>query len=697
MAAVVKDGSWVRAAFLVSPENSNMTSESQAMRFFTTAELKHGDTSLGGNAAINPHPQFTKYCDPPVKGLYARSEGMGRFYSEVFDDNQQVIHMRFGVPRFNSLMSFFNGFYNSQAGAMARKGRISSILHTAGKIAGFFIGIATLIIPITFVMGIGADAFKFFTAQPRSKYYYLKPTMPSYWMTVGNIVNELAVNRKIIPYGQFGTGDDANFGLSKNQQNNVLTLADVRQLTELLPDIWIDSNENGLILDPYRIAARYQKMANRQFKALRAGTGLTANPSETIGQWKARHSQIINEAANSGVKSTREMIEMYAASAEGDGSQAGSDMEIDKRVKQDTAFITTSDNLAVQLADDSASNAQVEDTIEGSSGSSGSGASGVDAASNDLTPDGYFASVKEYMATSLDDGFDWVSFRVDNTGSKSESFSSGTRESDLKNKINSMSSDSRNSMFNIAGGNLSDGIVGKTVGKIIEGAKDVVAGIADGLGVQGIVALGGAALVDIPEHWESSSADMPKADYSFTLTTPYGNAVSQLMAIYYPLSLVLAGALPLATGKASYTSPFLCQVFDRGRCTIRLGIIDNLSISRGVTNLPFDNQGNAMGIEVSFSVKDLSTIMYVPVVTGFKINPKDWLFDDESAYGDYMAVLAGVSMRDQVYKLQIFKRNWLKYKANFKRITSPALMSAWVGDTAPLRFVSAFYRGVEKK
>lgn len=48
---------------------------------------------------------------------------MGRKYSEAIDDNGQLIHMRFGLPQFNSLMTFFTGFYDSGASILSRTGR----------------------------------------------------------------------------------------------------------------------------------------------------------------------------------------------------------------------------------------------------------------------------------------------------------------------------------------------------------------------------------------------------------------------------------------------------------------------------------------------------------------------------------------------------------------------------------------------
>jgi hypothetical protein len=134
--------------------------------------------------------------------------------------------------------------------------------------------------------------------------------------------------------------------------------------------------------------------------------------------------------------------------------------------------------------------------------------------------------------------------------------------------------------------------------------------------------------------------------------SPYGNPISQLLNLYIPLSMLLAGALPLATGKQSYTSPFLCQLFDKGRCQTRLGIIDSLSITRGTGNLGFDNEGHAMAIDITFTVKDLSSIMYMPIAEGFSLNPLNGIFDDDTVFSDYMAVISGMSLNDQTYRMR---------------------------------------------
>jgi hypothetical protein len=300
-----------------------------------------------------------------------------------------------------------------------------------------------------------------------------------------------------------------------------------------------------------------------------------------------------------------------------------------------------------------------------------------------------------------------------------------------------MSSSSRSTTFDFAGGNLSDNPIAKVVGAAMGAVKDTLAGIADGTVLSGLAALGGAAFVDIPKHWQSATANLARANYTVTLESPYGNPISQLTNIYIPLAMLLAGVLPISTGKQSYTSPFILELYDQGRCQTRLGIIDSLSITRGVGNLGFNTQGHAMAIEVNFSVIDLSNIVHMPIVSGFSLDGMqtgisagsvggaiaggavggvvgaaggavvggavgaaggaasdavrnvvqsiNQIFDEDSLYSDYLAVLSGMSLSEQIYQLKKFKRNLTKTLADWDNWTSAANFASFAGDSIPGR------------
>ena len=696
---LIKDRYWVRNAFLVTQEQLNAVD--QENRYFTSVSLNFTDTTPGGNLAINPLPQFTRFTDPNALvslgnriksssqdrySAYLGSKGMGRYYGEAFDQNQQIIYMRFGVPAFNSMTQFFTGFYNTSAGNLARTGRGTSIFYSIGKAAGFVVSILSWKLLAVHLLGVG---LRFAMGKPSSKFYYLKPTMPLYWNAVNSIVNQIAVNRGIVPRIG-GAGQSAlnnNYEFSKDELNN---------LHSLLKDVF--KKEGGV--DVMALATRAQRLAIRRQKIM---------------------SQIFEESSNMNLRRSMDDLSKQV--------QLGMNQQlVDQRPSHAdylSKWFQASQSQPKPTSETPSDSATVESYLSQNSDNTGFG---------------------EFLEAELDDGAAFAAFRVNYTGSQNESFSNSVGESELANKINSMSSSSRSTTFDFAGGNLSDNPIAKVVGAAMGAVKDTLAGIADGTVLSGLAALGGAAFVDIPKHWQSATANLARANYTVTLESPYGNPISQLTNIYIPLAMLLAGVLPISTGKQSYTSPFILELYDQGRCQTRLGIIDSLSITRGVGNLGFNTQGHAMAIEVNFSVIDLSNIVHMPIVSGFSLDGMqtgisagsvggaiaggavggvvgaaggavvggavgaaggaasdavrnvvqsiNQIFDEDSLYSDYLAVLSGMSLSEQIYQLKKFKRNLTKTLADWDNWTSAANFASFAGDSIPGRLATIFYKGV---
>lgn len=646
VAPMPKDATWVRQSFLLAARDASGNLQVQLdkvdadRRFFTSASLKWGDTTLGGNAAINPLPQFTRFADVRVQGRTA-SQGMGRYYSEAIDDHQQVIHMRFGLPQFNSLTQFFSSFYNSGAGQLARTGRATRAFYLIGKAAAFVVSVFALPLLALHFTTVG---LRFFFNKPSSKFYYSKPAMPLYWNSVQTIVNHIAVNRGIIP--RFLGGNEGNDAYKDGYE---FDKAGLQELNKLLPDIMM---EDGGV-NVYAMATRYQRL-------------------------ERQHHKLVEEALHSAQSATNfdDMKKLVAGSLGSNILQAGA--------------VRFADYMAKWLAGDQSKPSGSTDKKDAVA----TEGMGVDAQTGKpKEPPGYF----DYAAAELDDGSMFASFRVNSTGAVSESFSNSVGESGMREKINSMSSDSRETNFNLANGNISDSMVGKIIGAVGMAVKSAAEGAADMLNISGIAALGGACLVDIPKHWQSSTANLTRQTYSMTLSSPYGNPVSQLINIYVPLAMLLAGALPLATGKQSYTSPFLVELYDKGRQITRLGMIDSLSITRGTSNLGFNQEGHAMAIDVSFSVVDMSSILYMPVSEGFTFNPATGIFDEDTVFSDYMAVLSGMSLADNIYQSRKFKLNVARKLAQWRTYRSKAhIAMVTTNGMWPTRLLSTFFRGTGK-
>lgn len=653
----LRSGDWVNRSFLVGQESMDQIDKRN--RFFTTASFKYVDTSLGGNVCINPPPQFTDNADLVVPGIFdrqraqgsavnkvtGRSGGLGRYYSEAIDDNSRIISMRFGVPQFNSMTTFFTGFYNSSSGTLARTGRAPSAFFRIGQAAGFIVPL--LYFPF-FLVNLVGNAIEWLKGVPSSKYYYLKPTMPLYWNAVTAIVNTISVNKNIVP--RFLDSDTRN----RLGDRYAFSEADIQRFHDLLPDV---AMERGGI-NVYAMATRGQRLARKMYKRME-------------NEYKKKN---YNEAAN-------DLNALYTGAVELDREKA-SDPNYQAYLEKwwsskTSAPGTPSPELDAQgNAVEGSSSAEAPETIN---------------RETDAADEGF----KSFLEAELDDGSSFVSFRVDADGSANESFRNSVREPAIASKLNGMAGDGRSTSFSFAGGNLGGGVVGDMIGGVLGAVKDTLAGVADGLQMSGLAALTGSAFVDIPKHWENSTASLPTMNYTLSLVSPYGNKMSQLTNLYVPLAMLLAGVLPLSTGKQSYTSPFILELYDRGRAQTRLGIIESMSITRGTTNLAFNNEGEPMGIDVSFSVLDLSSVMHMPIVQGFSLSsPLGNMFDDDNTFTDYMATLGSLTLNEQIYTSEKFKLAVTRLGRSASTWFSKAHAANYIGDLAPMRLVSIFYGGI---
>jgi hypothetical protein len=689
------DHDWLRQSFMISHgtqlnDGGNPTSGDVSIRtrFFTTARFKFSDTTIGGNMVINPVPQFTRHADPRIKGLYQHSEGMGRYYSEAIDDNKRIITMSFGVAQFNELSTFYRGFYDHNAATVARTGRSPSIFYTAGQAIGFVAGFLS---PWLVLYSLGSAFVKIAMNQPSSKYYFFKPSMATYWNAVSGLANDIAVKTQLVSRKldnvlgapSHSAGDTRNSALTDED------LSDINRYIYSVIDSYDENSGEGNGINVYAVATRYQRMQRAAFKELEkyyASRSLPDDFAATMDEEGNVLLQQVSDAVNrSELRQPKRSFNQYLAdwsSGNAPGAMKGSG-SADKT----TAPADGNTSQASTPAPDAAASPQgTQDLLTESS---------IAGASADDQSKWY-----DFLLAELDDGAQYVSFRVENTGDASESFSNQVGESEISSKINSISGSARSTRFSMADGNVGGGIAGKFVQGVASSVKDIAMGAANSLGIDGIAALGGNAFADIPKYWLNSTADLPRMSYRIRLVSVYGNRYSKFVNIWLPVSMLLAGALPLSAGPHAYTSPFLCQLFDRGRAQTRLGMIDSIQITRGLNNLAFNKIGEPMAVEVTFSVVELSNIVHMPIAKGF--NPIGDLsissiFDNESLYNDYVATLTSLSLTEQIYVGERLKIGMTKYLKNADSWFSvPHAMNA-LGDLGAVRAFSAFFPGVANR
>jgi hypothetical protein len=579
---------------------------------------------------------------------------MGEYYSEAIDDNAQRIHLQFGVPEYNSLTNFFARFFDYQVSRMVETGDVNSdgIVFLAAKSAAFL-----FTLPVQIIIGAASriqQLARFADGNPYSRFYYMKPTMPLYWSTVSVLLNKVGVNMGLL-YG----GKEENVTGASDSYRTSLAAIDGDSpdaLNKLLPDVF---GEGGGGVDVYKMVSRSQRLAAQHAKAVKElGKGL--GPEELKAAIAKKLTQQITEPnpAHGNMVSYLNSYYRGLKLAGVDASQA----------KKPPVMR----NMDPKAMAEQYKAEKIEMPMDKWSG----------------------ADWSQLLTGMLEDGTAFASFNVDYEGSVSESFSNSTKTSSIAEKMASTSSTFRDFRFTFADGNIDGGIIDATVGAALGAVKDLFAGAAVGVGIGGLFGLAGAAFPDIPDVWDNSSANLPKTDYSITLATPYGNKMSIFLNIYIPLCMLLAGALPRSTGKASYGSPFICKLWSQGRNTVQLGMIDSLSITRGTGGIQWNNDLLPTQVEVNFSVVNLNKVMHVPVqeMGGPDVFLGLTMFDEDTAATDYLAALGGLGLYEQYYVKPRISLAVAKTLGEWKNYISPGHWASRFAGSWSGRSLSAVFR-----
>jgi len=255
------------------------------------------------------------------------------------------------------------------------------------------------------------------------------------------------------------------------------------------------------------------------------------------------------------------------------------------------------------------------------------------------------------------------------TGSVSESFSNSVGTIGTMDTINSVASTARNMKFNLSGGN----IAGETVKDILSAGKNVLSGALDSVtfGLSNVIqTLTGNSFVDIPKKWESSDMSLPSITYTMQLRRTYNTPLSAIRDELIPFAMMLNAVLPMATGRASHTSPYLCELFCKGVQHIKLGMVTSVTMTRATGNLGFDKLKRPLGIDISFTVTDLSTIMTAPVNNSI-FDIFNVAMEDDTPLNRYLSVVASRDLLTSKYMIPKAKLRASRLLMQFDQAISP--------------------------
>lgn len=688
--SLILDSDWVRKSFMLS--NDVADARFKKLTSTTSADYKFTDTRLGGNWAINQPPAFCRNADPRVSGINVENtsgdapRGMGTYWSTAIDDNMQIIHMRFGVPEYTGLVSFFSGFNDIEASLLARTGRVP-ITFYAGQVVGAIVGLRLL----PFVL-IGA-MFKFLLGRTHSKYYYLRPTMHTYWNRVNFIANNIAVSMGLIqkiPVSQLELEAELEDPMSLENNGKLLEMAH-----QAAPRIF--RKDGGV--DAYYIATRVQTLAIQRRNLL---VDRLSKPSSAQSLQQTANRLMYEEKLRAAQNNTfDEMMKQQTSSPNGKPEPQFTDDVFNNSVKAEMEKQTAN---ALSGTTQTADQANAQPATLNNDGSVNTQQEWQNTTYADQTyvpmwdyyvkgqegtlvkKPGWIRSLITSMQSNFNRGYEYVGFKVDATGPISASFSNQAGEPELSSSINGLSSSMLSKRFSFSNG--ATGIPG--VDTVLSSVKDFALGLAAGVDLAGLISLAGSSFVDIPDHWQSSSADLPTEQYTIPLRSPYGNKLSRFMNLMFPLSMLLAGALPISHGRQSWGSPFLCEVFSVGRTIKRLAMIESLSVTHGVGNLGFNRSNEALGIDITMNVKDMNRLFHAPIDTGFRWSaPLKGIFDDENAFNDYISVISSTGMAELTVPTRRFAKNVNLRLAQLDSFWSTSNLTMAVADSQPARFVKA--------
>ena len=630
----VIDSDWIGAAFLVDP--IDLLPIDRLNRFWSTANLKFTDSSIGGNIAMNPPPQPCRLSDPRVGGrrtggqritlAESGSMGMGPWYSEKIDDNSDLLYLQFGIPEFNSLVSFWSRAADYAKAVIVNTGR-SPIAYEIGSLIGGAAMFIAFPLVSSLVYGVKMISRLISNTNP-FVYYYLKPTMVDFWKSASILATSFAVEGGILHpkfMSEAETADRIGMPVS-------LDTEDIDAFRKILPDMF---TENGNV-DLLRLVGRAQGIANIMLRQEREAFDENGRLSEIdfMGYvYQEGVSQKRKGDTSVGIISAlNEMLSLSTAiiPRESDPREVKDVSDLEKEQLKDKGDLLYG---------------HIDPQIVTSNGESP--VTNKDEISN-LKKDGFVSRVTDWAkdwTTGFKSSFDaavrgggqYLVLRVDHVGSLTDSGDNSTTEIQAGEWFKNISGASKQLTYSMSGGNIF-----ANEGQLLGYVKDLGTGILDKItfGLASGIApmLTGGGNVIMPKMYDDSSFSPATTSFTIQCLSPSSDVISKLIHEWLVMAAVMAGSLPREIGGAAYGSPYLCSAFMKGKVNIPLGIIRSFSFTRATANLAYDKLQRAMGIDITIDIEDLSPQMVAPVSAGY-ISSIFSSLDDFSAANRYISTV----------------------------------------------------------
>lgn len=243
-----------------------------------------------------------------------------------------------------------------------------------------------------------------------------------------------------------------------------------------------------------------------------------------------------------------------------------------------------------------------------------------------------------------------VAFYVDSDKQISESYSNTSDQSSIAGQVNGLSSYAQELQFLLGGSSYlsRSGKIGEMANRMIESGDasniETTNQFIDdilGKGMGGIFSritsnvqtlVSGGKLI-FPEIWRESSVGGGEWEVSLKLHCPNPTPFGLYCDIMVPMIHCICLTAPRFATANGFTSPFLVRAFYKGMFNVDMGIITDLSISKGSEG-SWSREGIPTSVEITMRIKDL--------YQSFMISREDTIMNNIGLL-DYMANMCGIN------------------------------------------------------
>ena len=295
-----------------------------------------------------------------------------------------------------------------------------------------------------------------------------------------------------------------------------------------------------------------------------------------------------------------------------------------------------------------------------------------------ITINGYTDNLRSYNWANVCGSRMWgyyagaVQFYINSDAQVTETFSNGTTQSQLANKMNQLGATASEMQFLLGG-------MGKYTGfntwenfgqeALKTGDARNATGLFDTL-VNNISTLMAGGRMFFPEIWNDSQF-MRQYAVSIKLDSPDCDDLSIYLNILVPLAHILGFVQPRFTGTNTYISPFLVRGFYKSQFHIDMGIITGCEIKKGDVGA-WTQSGLPTQIEVDLTIKDLYNVLAMALQNG----TADLIGNPMQL--DYLANLCGINIAEpdfmRTIKLWFALRGLTRIEDNVRNMYSGAIL-----------------------